>query len=297
MALASMTGFARSDDQLEGHAWSWELKSVNGRGLDLRVRVPAGYDALEPRIRNLAGRWLRRGSINVNLQMTRSPASLAYRINRGLLDQVGEIVREAGAGIGAERPRLDGLLALRGIIEVEEQTDSPEFRVKLTEALIGSLERALESLNAVRREEGARLGANITDILTEIEKLADRAGRLAETQPGTLKARLQEAVEDLLADRSLPEERLAQEVALLAAKADVTEELHRLAAHAEAARAILAEPATAEPAGRRLDFLAQEMNREANTLSAKSQDLALTRLALDLKAAIDRLREQIQNIE
>ncbi len=293
-----MTGFARADGQSGAYSWSWEVRSVNGRNLDVRCRLPSGLEAIEPRARQLAAERLRRGSVTMNLQLSRSSEQATYRVNRGLLAQLGQIVRETQSAIGAAPPSIDGLLALRGVIEIDEPDVSADERASRDAAVLASLGEALADLGRARHEEGARLAIVLTAQLDRLAELTAEAATTAAAQPDALKRRLDEAVGKLLAaEQALPEDRLAQEVALLVAKADVREELDRLAAHVAAVRQLVADDRSDDAVGRRLDFLAQELNRETNTLCAKSQDLELTRLGLELKVAIDRFREQVQNIE
>ncbi len=292
-AIASMTGFARVDGRADGYSWTFEAKSVNGRNLDLRVRTPSGFDAVEAAVRAEAPKWLARGNVGVNLTVTRAAAVAQVRINRELLDQVIAIAREI-EGAGAAPPRIDSLLTVRGIIETVEE-DETEARDRLDGALKADLERLFEALASARRAEGARLLVVLMGHLDHIADLIARAGACASAQPDALRERLRSQVLALLdAAPALPEERLAQEAALLIAKADVREELDRLTAHVQAARDLLDEGGAI---GRRFDFLCQEFNREANTLCSKSAEVELTRIGLALKAAIEQLREQVQNIE
>lgn len=293
--LSSMTGFARVDGGDGRMTWTWELKSVNGKGLDLRCRLPAGWDALEQPLRQKAAARLKRGNVQVGFQYVASQARARPRIDG---DAFAELYGQAVAlaqSMKLPAPRFDTILALRGVVEVAEEPDDPETREARAAAALADFETALERLAADRQAEGARLGAVLEGHLAEVESLVAGARGLASAQPEALRARLKEQVESLLqASPALSEERLAQEAALLAAKADVREELDRLEGHVQAARALLGE---GEGVGRRLDFLCQEFGREANTLCSKSSDLELTRLGLALKAAIDRLKEQIQNLE
>ncbi len=290
-SVASMTGFARQEGGDGGLTWMWEVKSVNGRGLDVRCRLPSGHEGLEAAARAMAQKHCTRGNLQIALAINRGAASARFQINRDLLDQLVALTREIE---GAAPPRIDGLLAVRGVVEtVEEETkDQLDARMAAMEA---DLARALGALTTMRRAEGERLKDIITERLDEIERLTAAAGESAAVQPEAVRERLRTQVEELLdAAPALPEERLAQEAALLATKADVREELDRLSAHVAAAREHLAEGG---PIGRRLDFLCQEFNREANTLCSKSWDVALNRIGLDLKAAVDQLREQVQNVE
>lgn len=291
--VASMTGFARIDGHGEGVSWTFEAKSVNGRSLDIRCRLPGGFDSIESTARAEIPKRIARGSINLTLTVARTAAIGQMRINRELLDQVLELAREI-EGAGAAPPRLDALLAIRGIIEPVEQEDT-DTRERTEAAVRGDLARTVDALAAARVSEGARLAEILTGQLAEIEALVTQASACAATQPAALREKLRSQIQALIdAIPAMAEERLAQEAALLIAKADVREELDRLRAHIEAARDLLAEGGAI---GRRFDFLCQEFNREANTLCSKSADVELTRIGLSLKATIEQLREQVQNIE
>lgn len=295
-AVASMTGFARAEVGEGERRWSWEIRSVNGRTLDLRLRLPAGFEALEPLLRQAVPERCRRGNISIQLEAARQgQPQPRYRVNRAALDQVIHAVRDLVGQVEAERPRLDGLLALPGVVErVEEEESEAEREARLALLMTGFAE-ALDGLARMRAEEGARLARIVLDQLGEIENLVERARGLAAAQPEAQKARFRQQVAELLAQvPALSEDRLAQEFALLIAKSDVREELDRLAAHIEAARALVKGGGTV---GRKLDFLCQELNREANTICSKSADLDLTGVGLDLKAVVEQLREQVQNIE
>lgn len=290
MPIASMTGFARIDVADGERHWVWELRSVNGRGLDVRCRLPAGYEALDAPARAAAAERCRRG--NVSLTLTETHGSRPrFTINRDALQQILGLLGEIG-DVAAAPPRLDGLLGLPGVVERANELDEPAQHL----ALLGAkLAEALDSLQAMRFEEGKKLEAMALAQLGEIDGLVELARAVAATQPATIIKRLRQQLEALLAQLPLPgPERLAQEAALLAAKADVREELDRLAAHVGASRTLIRAGGTV---GRKLDFLCQELNREANTLCSKSSEIELTRIGLDLKAAIEQLREQIQNIE
>jgi uncharacterized protein (TIGR00255 family) len=295
MTISSMTGFARAEGQVDGLTWVWELKSVNGKSLDLRLRLPPGFDALEVPLRASVSQQLKRGAVSGNLQVTRANGGVGLRINREALAAVMAAMREVAAEIEAEPPRLDGLLAIRGVLESGEEIEDPGAREGREKLLLESWEEALKKLAQMRVGEGQRLAAVLDARLNEIAALCGEAEASAATQPDALKVRLKMQIAQLLdAVPALPEERIAQELALLAAKADVREELDRLQAHIEAAQALIREGGAV---GRRFDFLCQEFNREANTLCSKSTDLGLTRVGLALKAAIEQLREQVQNIE
>lgn len=295
MAVASMTGYARAEGQHGPLAWTWDVKSVNGRGLDLRVRLPSGWEALELPARERIGARLRRGNVTANLNLTRTAAA-GLRVNTEMVERVAEILRDWQARYpDFAPPRLDAILGVRGVLEEGDAAEDDErAREAARQALLAGLDAALDALEAMRRQEGGRLHAVLTQRLDEIENLAGRAESSAALRPEALRERLRTQVRALLEAGDLPEERLAQEAALLATKADVREELDRLKAHVAAARELLA---AGGAVGRRLDFLCQEFNREANTLCSKSGDVGLTRIGLDLKAVIDQFREQVQNIE
>jgi uncharacterized protein (TIGR00255 family) len=294
-AVASMTGFARAEGEADGVAWTWELKSVNGKSLDLRFRLPGGFDALELPLRTLVSERVKRGSVSVNLTIARTAAAANLQVNRAALEQVLALARELAREIEAAPPRIDGLLALRGVLESGEELPDPAARERREARLLEGCGKALDALAIMRRAEGARLGVVLVERLQEIGGLVAAAEATAATQPDAIRARLKTLVETLRdAVPSVSEERLAQEAALLVARGDIREELDRLGAHIAAARELLAEGGAI---GRRLDFLCQELNREANTLCSKSADVELTRIGLALKAGIEQLREQVQNIE
>ncbi len=292
--LASMTGFARSAGASDGLAWAWELRSVNGRGLELRLRLPPGFDALEPGLREAAGKALKRGNVTANLTIRREEA-IRLAPDPAALDQVLALATALAARIPDAPPlRAEALLALPGVLRPAEAGESVITEAQTQDVRAG-FAQALSGLVAARRGEGARLAGVLDLLLAEIAALHARAAAEAADQPAAHRARLMENLRELLRESpSLPEERIAQEVALLAARSDVREELDRLASHIAAARALLAE---AVPVGRRLDFLVQEFNREANTLCSKSASAVLTTTGLALKSAIEQLREQVQNIE
>lgn len=291
-----MTGFARTQGQSADRSWSWEVRSVNGRGLDVRCRLPAGYESLEIPIRERVGRRFKRGNVWSTLTVGRLAGQTGIRINLDVLDQILGLVPHVRSRLSESRPASpEGLLALRGVIDVMEEEPSEQDRSAFEGVVLGSLDQALDSLAAMRRCEGERLAAVLRDQVDRISSLASEAEGLAAVQPAAVLRRLTEQLA-ALADLNPPlsEERLAQEAALLASRADTREEIDRLKAHSEAARLLLASDG---PVGRRLDFLCQEFNREANTLCSKSADVTLIRIGLDLKATIDQLREQGQNIE
>ena len=291
--LASMTGFARSEGDLGAYAWAWEARSVNAKSLDVRSRIAGGFDRLEPAARGAAAERFKRGNVSLTMTLKTADRLPRMRINRELLDELIALAGELEEA-GAARPRLDALLSMRGVIEPVEEEDETE-RAAAEAAMLDSLGEVLDRLATARAEEGARLAPVMSGHLDRIESLVADAKSCAAAQPEALTERLRSQVAELLdAAPGLPEERLAQEAALLVAKADIREELDRLEAHIEQARGLLADGAAV---GRRLDFLCQEFNREANTLCSKAADVELTRIGLDLKAVIEQFREQVQNIE
>jgi uncharacterized protein (TIGR00255 family) len=293
--FVSMTGFAEAVGSHDGLRWRWEAKSVNGRGLDVRLRTPPGFDSLEPPARMLATERFRRGSLQVSLTVEQQEASRGLKVDTAALASAVKLASEIAAETGLEPARIDGILALKGVIVQDEQgVLDPLKRADRDAAILKSLAYAFDALVKARANEGAKLQALLSAQISEVEKLTNEAAGLAATQPAALRKKLQDQISDMLAGGSIAEDRLAQEAALLAARADVREELDRLHAHVQDARALIA---SGEGAGRKLDFLAQEFNREANTLCSKSSDIALTRVGLALKAVIDQLREQAQNVE
>jgi uncharacterized protein (TIGR00255 family) len=293
VGLVSMTGFARAQGAAPGISWVWEVKSVNGRALDLRLRLPPGFDALEAESRAALAQRFHRGNFSANLAVTRTTAP-ALRINREALSQLMTLISELSGEIEAAPPRLDGLLALRGVVETVEDEDETVVEIRRRAAL-ASWAKALDQLTTARIEEGTRIAALLRSQLDEMAALVATAETCAAAQPAALRERLR-AVLASVADLapSVSEERVAQEVALLAARSDIREEIERLRAHIEQAGDLLDE---GEAVGRRLDFLCQELNREANTLCSKSADIGLTRTGLALKAVVEQFREQVQNIE
>lgn len=295
MALSSMTGFARSEGEHGPARWVCEVRSLNGRGLDMRVRLAPGLEGLEPAIRTLAAERFSRGSLQLTLSLVSRQGPVEMRLNRAALDQVLRILRELENEPGVAPAQLDGLLLLKGVLEVVEPEESEAERAAREAALLTGVADALDRLRRARRGEGGKLAEALSAQLARLAEIVGRARTEAARAPERIKARLKEQIARLLdAQPKLDPERLAQEAVLLAAKADILEELDRLDAHLAEARALLK---AEEPVGRRLEFLTQELMREANTLCAKSSEIALTRLGLDMKALIDQLREQIQNVE
>ena len=295
MSVASMTGFGRAGGEAGGRRWGWEIKSVNARTLDIRCRVPAGAEHLEAAIRARLAAKLSRGAVTVQLSLERGAGATRLVVNRALLDELLALHGTLGESVDAAPPRLEGLLAVRGVVEEVAEAEDPEAAAAREVAMLADLGCAIDALAAARAEEGAALAASLAARLDEIDSLHAEAEVRAAARPAALMERLEAQLADLLgATPPVTEERLAQELALLVTKADVCEELDRLSAHAVAARRLLAEGGAI---GRRLDFLCQEFNREANTLCAKAGEVALTEIGLRLKAVIDQLREQAQNIE
>ena len=292
--ISSMTGFARASGSDGAAGWSWEVKSVNGRALDVRCRLPQGLERLDPAVRSAVSARLRRGNVTVGLRLSQAPEAAAMRVNRAWLDQLIALAAEYRGRDDIAPPRLDGLLALRGVIETAESADDAED-ARDDGAMLATLDVALAELVRERKAEGTALAAALTDRIEEIAGLTRQAEALAPTRQEALGARLREQVAALTgAGAPVPEDRLASELALLAVKIDVTEEIDRLKSHCAAATRHLREGGAV---GRKLDFLAQEFNREANTLCSKASHAALTEVGLALKATIDQFREQAQNVE
>jgi uncharacterized protein (TIGR00255 family) len=289
-----MTGYARGEGAHGPWRWIWEARSVNGRGLELRFRLPPGFDFVEADLRRAAQKSLGRGNVSVSLNLASENAGAAFVINETALAAALAAMRQIETAIDCERPRPEGVLALRGVVETGETGLDEEARTGLGKALVASFRETVSALRKARDAEGASLLSVLSAQLARIDALVAEAQAAAENAPKLLRDRLQAQIADLLSRDDIDQARLAQEAALLAVKADVREELDRLGAHLEAANALLKDK---EPIGRRFDFLVQEFNREANTLCAKAPDMALKKIGLDLKTVIDQVREQVQNIE
>ena len=295
MALSSMTGFARGHGVAGAYAWSWELKSVNAKGLDLRLRLPPGWDAIEVPVRKLGTEKLSRGTVYANLSVERKGVSPSVKVNEQVLAAVLAALKGIAGKVDAAPPSLDGILSLKGVIEVTEEDEREEDRRAAETAIVAGFERALTDLLAMRGEEGATLGRLLSARLAEIGALAAQAEAAPGRKPEAIKARLAEQVAVLLsASERFDSDRLHQEAILIASKADIREELDRLASHVAQAEKLIA---GGGPVGRRLDFLAQELNRESNTLTAKANDVGLTNIGLELKSVVEQFREQVQNLE
>jgi len=297
LPISSMTGFARAEGTVGRFTWSWECKSVNGRGLEIRCRLPQGSEELEIPAKALVAKKFKRGNLTLGLTVREEGGRAQYEINEPLLRQLIETIgglKDNTAGF--QQPSLDGLFAVKGVVEAADGADDPEARNLLKKAALEGLKQALSDLAKMRDDEGKRIKAALSDQLAQIAELCGRAEATAEAQPDALKAKIKLQLAELLDSelRALPEERIAQEAAILLTKADVREEIDRLEAHIEAAGDLLSAD---DPVGRRLDFLCQEFNREANTICSKAADLELTNIGLELKAVIEQFREQVQNIE
>ena len=295
MAVSSMTGFARAAGSGGRWRWAFELKSVNAKGLDLRLRMPAPFDRVETEARARLAKALARGTCFGTLIAQREGAAIEARIDRTALEAIAVATREAAAQAGLAPPTMDGLLALRGVVETIEAGDDEELIVAACAGVLASVDEALAALAASRSREGAALASLLTERLKAIATLVEAADANPARRPEAVRERLAQSVQALMASsRGFDENRLHQEAILLAAKADIREELDRLKTHVAAALALIGEGGAI---GRRLDFLAQELAREASTLCAKANDVSLTAQGLELRAQIEQFREQVQNVE
>jgi len=293
MALSGMTGFARVEGAEGAWTWAVEARSVNGRNLEVRFRGPPGFDLLEKGVRDGAQARFQRGQINVGLQARRAESPVAVSVNHDQLDRYLATVEPLVRSGRVQPPTADGLLALRGVLEAVDAEDDPQVRAAVEQAMASTLLAALDALRASRLAEGAALSPVLAGQVDRIAALVAAAETEAAGHPAVIRDRFARRLKEL-AGEAASEERIIQEAAALAVKADVREELDRLAAHVDSARGLLAADAAA---GRRLDFLTQEFMREANTLCSKSATAALTAIGLDLKAVIEQFREQVQNVE
>ena len=295
MALSSMTGFARSHGASGNYVWSWEIKSVNAKGLELRLRLPPGFDAVEVAVRARAAETLARGNIYGNLTVNREGVAPIVRVNEPVLHALLNAINNLSGKVDAERPRLDGVLGFKGVIDVIEEEEPEEVKAAAETAIVGGFVQALGGLTEMRRHEGDAIGRVLSARLDEMASLAARAETAPGRQPEAIRRKIADQVAILLdASGRLDPDRLHQEAILLAAKADIREELDRLAAHIAQARKLMSGGGAV---GRRLDFLSQELNRETNTLCAKSNDVELTNVGLELKSVVEQFREQVQNLE
>jgi len=295
MALSSMTGFARGHGVTGAYAWNWEIKAVNAKGLDVRLRLPPGWDAVEMPARTRASEELSRGTVYANLTVERKGVTSAVKVNEQVLAAVLSTLKGLSGKIEAAPATLDGILALKGVIEVADEDEREDERRAAEAAIATGFDKALAELSTMRREEGATLGKVLSARLSEIAALAARAEKAPGRKPEAIKARLAEQVATLLAaSQRFDSDRLHQEAVMLAAKADIREELDRLASHVAQAQKLLTDGGAV---GRKLDFLAQELHSESNTLTAKANDVELTNIGLELKTVVEQFREQVQNLE
>tara|TARA_B100000676_G_scaffold312180_1_gene385151 strand:+ start:650 stop:1519 length:870 start_codon:yes stop_codon:yes gene_type:complete len=289
-----MTGFARVEGVESDFSWVWELRSVNARSLDIKLRLPAGMECMETKLKGLLANKLSRGNIFGSLILKKTINGQDVKINTPVLEKLIKVGKKISATHNIPSPNVDGLLSIKGIIEIKD-VESDEQRKTIENVSLQELKKAIDQLVKSRADEGKNLHVSIEAHLDCIERFIENACEITSTQRGLLQERLMKKIQSLhIENPELSEERLAQEVTILAVKADVQEELDRLSAHIEGARVLLRE---GSPLGRKLDFLCQEFNREANTICSKSSNLDLTRIGLDLKASIEQMREQVQNIE
>lgn len=295
MAINSMTGFAREAGTTGPFQWAWEIKTVNGRGLDVRLRVPPGFDAVGEDARGQVQKALSRGMCQLNLALTKAPGAPKVKVNQDILQSLVDALARLKLPDGMRPPSVDGLLAVRGVVEVEDETEDQTAREALAHDLRAAIARLIGALQDARCGEGRALAEVVQGHLTAMERLVEAAESSPTRRPEAVQERLKAQIAELLgAADMLDLARLHQEAALLAARADIREEIDRLRAHIAAARELLQ---AGGPVGRRLDFLAQELGREANTLCSKAGDVSVSRIGLDLKAAVEQFREQIQNVE
>ncbi len=295
MALSSMTGFARGHGIAGPYAWNWEIKSVNAKGLDVRFRLPPGWDAVEVPARARATAELARGTVYCNLTVERKGVATTVKVNEAVLNAVLDTIKTLERTSDAAPPTLDGILALKGVMEITEADESEEERRAAEAAIVEGFAKALADLLAMRQAEGATLGRLLSARLDEIGTLTARAEAAPGRKAEAVKARLADQVAALLgASERFDSDRLYQEALLMAAKADIREELDRLVSHVAQAKKLIG---SGRAIGRKLDFLAQELHRESNTLTAKSNDVELTNIGLELKTVVEQFREQVQNLE
>ncbi|MCQ8781377.1 YicC/YloC family endoribonuclease [Mangrovibrevibacter kandeliae] len=295
MSVASMTGFARCEGGADDVSFVWELRSVNGKGLDLKIRLPQGFEAIESEVRRLAAARLTRGNVQISLQVRRGEERPDFSLNEAMLEQMLALTRRLVDGGHAAPPTADGLLAIRGVIDVADSSVGAEALAERHELALARFGEALERLCEARREEGAALKAILDQRIAELHDLVMRAEADPARRPQTIRARLAAQVAEILqAAEGLDDQRLHAEVALLATRADIREELDRLRTHLDAAAALLS---SGGPIGRRLDFLSQEFNRESNTICSKSNAASLTAIGVEMKVVVDQFREQVQNLE
>jgi uncharacterized protein (TIGR00255 family) len=296
MKLQSMTGFARATADHEGAAVAWEVKSVNGKGIEVRLRLPPGCERLEPSVRQAVQKRFSRGSFQATLTLSRGAGTQPPPVvNEAFLKDLAGLAQRLQQQFNTAPATADGLLALRGVLEIPDTAETEEVRAALDKTTEAAFEAALDGLEQARRSEGEALRSLLSGHLNAIEALTLRAEADPSREPAAIRERIAEQVRLLLdAAPSLDEARLHQEAAFLATKADIREEIDRLKTHVASGRALLA---AGGAIGRKLDFLAQEFNRESNTLCSKSNAAAVTAIGLELKAVVDQFREQVQNLE
>lgn len=294
MPINSMTGFARTDGSTLQYQWQWEIKTVNHKGLDIRMRMPMFLNHLEASFKKMVADALSRGSVQMFLELKQVSKNDRVQINEDILAQYMAVMDKYQDHALFQKPTFDGLLALKGVTNVEEDHLDDDQQAALEKELNNGLKAALTALKDARADEGLAMHSVLTEQMDSLTKMIETAEGLGSLAPAQIKQRLLDKLADLQSDNSIQPERLEQEIAILATKADVREEIDRLKSHVESAHALLS---TDQPVGRRLDFLSQEFNREANTLCSKSSDSELTKIGLDMKALIEQFREQVQNIE
>jgi uncharacterized protein (TIGR00255 family) len=290
-----MTGFARGHGVCGPYGWAWELKSINAKGLDFRLRLPVGWDAVEGPVRNSSAQVITRGTVYGTLSVDRHGAAPIVRVNEAVLAAVLATLKNLSGQVDAVAPRLDGILSLKGVFDIIEPDESEQDRQAAEAAVIAGFETTLAELALMRRHEGESLRRVLSQRLEEIASLVARADAAPGRHPEAIKKRIAEQVAMLLdSSNRLDPDRLHQEAILIASKADIREEIDRLASHVAQVERLMAAGGSI---GRRLDFLAQELNREANTLCSKSNDVELTNIGLELKGVVEQFREQVQNLE
>lgn len=294
MTVSSMTGFARTDGAADGFGWTWELRSVNGKGLDVRIRLHGGFERLEAKVRDAVSKRFKRGNLGVTLNVVRSADDSSYRVNRELLSDLVSLAEEFDNTSSLSAGTIADLMNVRGVLEAVEPQEDEATRDARDAAVLDSLKDALDQLAAHRAEEGAKLDTMLRGHIDNIEATVHRAEQSAAARGEAIRERLKRQIGELMDAGKFDPERLHQEAALLATKADIREEIDRLKAHVTAARDMLTKGGAI---GRKLDFLCQEFNREANTLCSKANDIELTNCGMELKVIIDQLREQVQNVE
>jgi len=295
MTLSSMTGFGRAQGHFGNYSWVWEIRSVNGKGLDVRMRIPPGLDSFDQYIKNTIKKSITRGSVNVSLQLSKDDSETDVIVNEDALDKLIAVAKLAANKHGLPMPSLDSLLSIRDVVEIGIKEDDEDEIIARNEALKANFDEAVNALKASRDTEGDATRTMLCNVINEVENLLNQAEEIAVTQPAVLKAKFEEKIATLFDNnQGLDQDRMAQEVVLLATKADIKEETDRLRAHIASARNLLDETGIV---GRKFDFLTQEFSREANTLCSKSSDIGLTNVGLSLKTSIDQIREQVQNVE